>query len=54
MVSKVREGRLDPVIAKVMRLKDEVEAHQMLIDGSTTKGKMLFVVDEELAKNYGV
>ncbi|RAQ99692.1 NAD(P)-binding protein [Stemphylium lycopersici] len=54
VVSKVREGRLDPVIAKVMRLKDEVEAHQMLIDGSATKGKMLFVVDEELAKKYGV
>jgi NADPH2:quinone reductase len=54
VVEKVREGRLDPVVAKLMRLSDAVEAHDLLIHGSAIKGKMLFIVDEELASRYGV
>ncbi|RYN97569.1 hypothetical protein AA0119_g7223 [Alternaria tenuissima] len=54
VVEKVREGKLDPVVAKLLRLSDAVEAHELLINGSAIKGKMLFVVDEELAKFYGV
>jgi NADPH2:quinone reductase len=54
IVEKVREGTLDPVVAKLLRLSDAVEAHELLINGSAIKGKMLFVVDEELAKVYGM
>jgi NADPH2:quinone reductase len=54
VVEKVREGKLDPVVAKLLRLSDAVEAHELLINGGAIKGKMLFVVDEELAKFYGV
>jgi NADPH2:quinone reductase len=54
IVEKVREGKLDPVVAKLLRLSDAVEAHELLINGSAIKGKMLFVVDEELAKVYGM
>jgi NADPH2:quinone reductase len=54
IVEKVREGKLDPTIAKLLRLSDAVEAHELLINGSAIKGKMLFVVDENLAKRYGM
>ncbi|KAI4609657.1 hypothetical protein J4E80_008302 [Alternaria sp. BMP 0032] len=54
LVEKVREGKLDPVVAKLMRLSDAVEAHELLIHGSAIKGKMLFVVEEELAKSHGI
>ncbi|KAI8939971.1 hypothetical protein NX059_003695 [Plenodomus lindquistii] len=54
IVEKVRSGRLDPVVAKLLPLSKAVEAHEMLIDGSAIKGKMLFVVDEELATKYGI
>jgi NADPH2:quinone reductase len=54
VVEKVREGKLDPVVAKLMRLSDAVEAHGLLINGSVIKGKMLFIVDEELAGRYGI
>jgi NADPH2:quinone reductase len=53
VVEKVREERLDPVVAKLLRLSDAVEAHDLLINGSAIKGKMLFIVDEELAGRYG-
>lgn len=54
IVDKVREGTLAPVIAKLLPLSEAVQAHQLLIDGSTIKGKMLFVVDAELASKHCV
>jgi len=54
LVEKVREGKLNPVIAKLMRLSDATEAHELLVYGSAIKGKMLFVVDEELAKIHDI
>jgi NADPH2:quinone reductase len=54
VVEKVREGKLDPVVAMLMRLSDAIEAHELLINGSVIKGKMLFIVDEELAGRYGI
>jgi NADPH2:quinone reductase len=54
VVEKVRERILEPVIAKLLRLSDALEAHELIINGSATKGKMLFVVDAGLAKFYGV
>ncbi|KAH7402010.1 hypothetical protein DE146DRAFT_735298 [Phaeosphaeria sp. MPI-PUGE-AT-0046c] len=54
MVEKVRSGELDPVVAKLLPLSQAVEAHEMLISGTVTKGKMLFIVDQELATKYGI
>jgi NADPH:quinone reductase-like Zn-dependent oxidoreductase len=54
IVEKVRSGELDPVVAKLLPLSQAVEAHEMLISGAAIKGKMLFVVDQELATKYGV
>ncbi|WYZ42125.1 hypothetical protein EsH8_V_001020 [Colletotrichum jinshuiense] len=45
----VRSGKLQPVIAKLFRLSEAVEAHRDLVSGENVKGKMLFIVDEELA-----
>jgi len=54
IVKKIRSGELDPVIFKLLRLSQAVEAHELLINGSAVKGKMLFVVDEELAAQHGI
>jgi NADPH:quinone reductase-like Zn-dependent oxidoreductase len=54
IMDKVRSGELDPIIAKLLPLSKGVEAHQLLVDGSAVKGKLLFVVDAELAAKLGV
>ncbi|CAG5170888.1 uncharacterized protein ALTATR162_LOCUS7246 [Alternaria atra] len=54
VVEKVREGKLDPIVAKLLRLSDAVPAHELLINGSAIKGKMLFAVGEDIATLYGV
>jgi NADPH2:quinone reductase len=54
ILEKVRSGALDPVVAKLLRLDQGVEAHELLISGSAIKGKMLFVVDKDLADEYGL
>lgn len=54
IVDKVRSGELDPVVFKCLRLSQCVEAHELLINGSEVKGKMLFIVDEELAAQHGI
>ncbi|OTB16158.1 hypothetical protein K445DRAFT_317142 [Daldinia sp. EC12] len=51
---KVRTGELSPTIAKLFRLKDAVKAHEALISGADVKGKMLFIVDEDLATQHGL
>ncbi|KAH7072934.1 hypothetical protein BKA63DRAFT_534593 [Paraphoma chrysanthemicola] len=53
IVDKVRTGELDPVIAKLLPLSKGVEGHQLLVDGSAIKGKLLFVVDADLAAKLG-
>ena len=50
MFQKVREGKLDPYICKLLPLRDEVQAQEMLASGKGVQGKMVFVVDAELAK----
>ncbi|KAF1840050.1 GroES-like protein [Cucurbitaria berberidis CBS 394.84] len=54
IMDKVRSGKLEPVVAKLLRLSEAVKAHELLIDGSVVKGKMLFLVDADLAARYGI
>jgi NADPH2:quinone reductase len=54
IVDKVRTGELDPVVAKLLPLSQSVEAHEMLIAGTAIKGKLLFIVDQKLAAEYGI
>lgn len=54
IVKKVRTGELDPIVAKLLRLSQGVEAHKLLISGSAVKGKMLFIIDSELATEHGI
>lgn len=54
IVEKVRSGELDPVVVKLLPLSQAVQAHEMLISGTAIKGKMLFIVDKELAAKYGI
>jgi NADPH2:quinone reductase len=54
IVDKVRSGELDPVVAKLLPLSKAVEAHELLISGSAIKGKMLFIVDAEMAAKHGL
>lgn len=54
LVEKVRSGKLDPIVAKVLPLSDGVKANELLVDGSAIKGKMLFIVDGNLATQYGI
>ncbi|CRG90814.1 hypothetical protein PISL3812_07860 [Talaromyces islandicus] len=52
ILQKVREGKLKPQIAKLFPLSEAVEANKYLISGVDVKGKMLFVVDEQIASFY--
>ncbi|OTA90620.1 hypothetical protein M434DRAFT_390237 [Hypoxylon sp. CO27-5] len=52
ILDMVRNGELRPTIAKLLRLSEAVEAHRLLISGTDVKGKMLFVVDEDLAAQH--
>lgn len=54
IVEKVRNGELSPIVAKLLRLSQGVEAHELLISGNATKGKMLFVIDGKLAAEHGI
>lgn len=54
MVEKVRSGALNPVVAKLLRLSEAVKSHELIVDGSAIKGKMLFIVDAELAAQHGI
>ncbi|KAH6439302.1 hypothetical protein HBI59_145160 [Parastagonospora nodorum] len=54
IMDKVRSGELDPVVSKLLPLSKAVEAHKLLISGSTIKGKMLFVADAAMASEIGL
>ncbi|KAI0130666.1 NAD(P)-binding protein [Daldinia grandis] len=54
ILEKVRSGELSPTIAKLFKLSDAVKAHEDLVSGTDVKGKMLFVVDEDLATQHGL
>ncbi|KFA80385.1 hypothetical protein S40288_09851 [Stachybotrys chartarum IBT 40288] len=54
IVAKVRSGELDPVVFKLLPLSQAKEAHGLLVLGSSVKGKMLFIVDANLAIRYGI
>lgn len=54
ILEKVRSGELTPVVAKLLRLSQAVEAHEMLVEGSDVKGKMFFIVDADLAAQHGI
>lgn len=54
ILGKVRTGDLVPEIAKLFRLTEAVEANEDLVSGTAVKGKMLFVVDADLAAEHDV
>ncbi|PSN74191.1 hypothetical protein BS50DRAFT_642399 [Corynespora cassiicola Philippines] len=54
VLKKVRSGELNPVVSKLLRLSQAVESHSLLISGSSIKGKMLFIVDANLAAQHGI
>ena len=54
ILAKVREGSLVPAIARYFRLSQAVEANQELVVGTNVKGKMVFLVDEDLASERGI
>lgn len=54
LLDHVRSGKLNPKIAKLLKLSDGVHAHELLVSGSGVLGKMEFVVDAQLALRLGV
>lgn len=54
ILGKVRSGVLNPVIGRLLPLRDAVRAHEFLVEGSDVRGKMLFVVDAEVARRFGI
>ncbi|KAH6995358.1 hypothetical protein EDB80DRAFT_729009 [Ilyonectria destructans] len=54
IVAKVRTGKLNPEIVKLYRLDQAVEAHEAIISGNGIRGKMVYVVDGELAAKQGL
>ncbi|KAH7109575.1 hypothetical protein B0J13DRAFT_516904 [Dactylonectria estremocensis] len=54
ILEKVRSGELEPAIAKLFHLSEAIQAHDDLISGSVVKGKMLFIVDADVAAQYGL
>lgn len=54
IVKKVRRGELEPVIFKLLPLREAIEAHSLLISGASVKGKMMFIVDTDLAARHGI
>lgn len=54
IVAKVRMGKLNPEIVKLYRLDQAVEAQEAIISGNNIRGKMVYVVDGELAARQGL
>lgn len=54
IAAKVRSGKLNPEIVKLYRLDQAVEAHEAIISGNNIRGKMVYVVDGELAEKQGL
>lgn len=49
-VQKIRDGKLDPIVGKYFPLADAVPVNEMLVSGAGVQGKLLFIVDKDLAK----
>ena len=54
VLRSVRDGRLSPLIGKLFRLDQAIEAHEFLANGASFEGKMEFLVDEGLAASRGL
>lgn len=54
ILRKVRTKELIPKVFKVVRLADEVQVQEELVSGTNVMGKMVFAVDEKLAKQHGL
>ncbi|KAK4501561.1 hypothetical protein PRZ48_007370 [Zasmidium cellare] len=54
ILGKVRTGALKPVVGRLLPLREAVKAHELLVQGTDVRGKMLFVVDAYLARRFGV
>jgi NADPH:quinone reductase-like Zn-dependent oxidoreductase len=54
LLQAVRDGRLSPLIGKLFRLDQSIEANELLAHGAPFEGKMEFLVDEDLAKSRGL
>ena len=54
VLEAVRDNRLKPVVGKLFRLSEAVEANEMLVSGANVRGKMEFIVDADLAKRNGM
>ncbi|VUC25032.1 unnamed protein product [Clonostachys rosea] len=54
ILRKVRTKELIPKVFKVVRLADEVQVQEELVSGANVTGKMVFAVDEKLAKQHGL
>ncbi|KAH6884867.1 hypothetical protein B0T10DRAFT_577263 [Thelonectria olida] len=54
IVGNVRTGKLNPEIVKLYRPDQAVEAHEAIISGKDIRGKMVYIVDRELAAKQGL
>lgn len=54
IAQKVREGELDPVVSKLFKLSEAVHVNELLVHGGGVKGKMVYVVDGDVAKEKGL
>jgi hypothetical protein len=54
LLQAVRDGRLSPLIGRLFRLNQAIEANELLAHGAPFEGKIEFLVDEDLAKSHGL
>jgi NADPH2:quinone reductase len=52
VLQAVRDGRLSPLIGKLFKLDQAIEANELLAHGAPFEGKMEFLVDEGLATSH--
>ena len=50
ILQRVREGKLTPEISKLYKLSEAIEVNELLVHGGGVKGKMVYVIDGELAR----
>jgi hypothetical protein len=54
MLKAVRDGSLDPFLGGKFRLEDKVKVDEMLASGEGVKGKLIYIVDEQLWERQGL
>ena len=54
IAQKVRGGELKPAIGRQFRLSDAIEANKQIASGAGVMGKMVFLVDGDLAASQGI